>query len=163
MSDITASPLTAEAFAPFGDVLELTDRESLTINAGMCQRHHDLAQLDFGEGRAGISLFDGKARQFPYGLDLVERHPLGSQAFIPMNGVPLLVTVCPDEGGKPGTPKAFVMRPDQAINLHKGTWHGVLAPIAEQGLYAVVDRIGNGTNLEEFCFTEPVLIHPPKT
>ncbi|MCK0126923.1 ureidoglycolate lyase [Gelidibacter sp. F2691] len=163
MTEITASPLTAKAFAPFGDVLELADRESLTINAGMCQRHHDLAQLDFGEGRAGISLFDGKARGFPYALDLVERHPLGSQAFIPMNGVPLLVTVCQDEDGKPGTPQAFVMRPDQAINLHKSTWHGVLAPIAAQGLYAVIDRIGDGTNLEEFHFAEPVLIHPPKT
>ncbi|SPF78763.1 Ureidoglycolate lyase [Aliiroseovarius pelagivivens] len=162
MTKITARPLTAEAFAPFGDVLELTDHDSLTINAGMCQRHHDLAQLDFGEGRAGISLFDGKARQFPYALDLVERHPLGSQAFIPMNGVPLLVTVCPDEDGSPGTPHAFVMRPDQAINLHKGTWHGVLAPIDAQGLYAVVDRIGDGTNLEEHSFAAPILIHPPE-
>ncbi|WP_424941164.1 ureidoglycolate lyase [Aliiroseovarius sp. S253] len=162
MTMIAAQPLTAEAFAPFGDVLELTDRDSLTINAGMCQRHHDLAQLDFGEGRAGISLFDGKARHFPYTLDLVERHPLGSQAFIPMNGVPLLVTVCPDEDGIPGTPQAFIMRADQAINLHKGTWHGVLAPIDAQGLYAVVDRIGDGTNLEEFSFAEPILVHPPK-
>ncbi|WP_298904993.1 ureidoglycolate lyase [uncultured Aliiroseovarius sp.] len=161
MTDITAQPLTADPFAPFGDVLELTDRDSLTINAGMCQRHHDLAQLDFGDGRAGISLFDGKPRQFPYELDLVERHPLGSQAFIPMNGVPLLVTVCPDEAGTPGTPRAFIMRPDQAINLHKGTWHGVLAPIGAQGLYAVVDRIGDGANLEEFSFTAPILIHPP--
>lgn len=162
MTKITAQPLTADAFAPFGDVLELTNRESLTINAGQCQRHHDLAQLEFGEGRAGISLFDGKARQFPYELDLVERHPVGSQAFIPMNGVPLLVTVCPDDGGSPGTPRAFVMRPDQAINLHKGTWHGVLAPIGEQGLYAVVDRIGDGPNIEEFVFPNPVLVHPPK-
>ena len=162
MTDITAQPLTTEAFAPFGDVLELTDRKSLTINAGMCQRHHDLAQLYFGDGRAGISLFDGKPRQFPYALDLVERHPLGSQAFIPMNGVPLLVTVCPDDDGTPGTPRAFVMRPDQAINLHKCTWHGVLAPIGAQGLYAVVDRIGDGTNLEEYTFPNSVLIHPPK-
>lgn len=163
MIEITASPLSAKAFAPFGDVLELTDRESLTINAGMCQRHHDLAKLEFGEGRAGISLFDGKARHFPYALDMVERHPLGSQAFVPMNGVPLLISVCADESGRPGTPHAFVMRPDQAINLHKGTWHGVLAPIGAQGLYAVVDRIGDGPNLEEFCFAEPVLIHPPIT
>ncbi|NDW54549.1 ureidoglycolate lyase [Aliiroseovarius sp. PrR006] len=161
MTEITARPLTAEAFAPFGDVLELTDRNSLTINAGQCQRHHDLAQLDFGEGRAGISLFDGKARHFPYALDLVERHPLGSQAFIPMNGVPLLVMVCPDENGIPGTPGAFVMRPDQAVNLHKGIWHGVLAPIGAQGLYAVVDRIGLEANLEEFCFKAPYLILPP--
>ena len=162
MTEIIAQPLTADAFAPFGDVLELTDRENLTINAGQCQRHHDLARLDFGDGRAGISLFDGKPRQFPYALDLVERHPLGSQAFIPMNGVPLLVTVCPDEGGIPSRPQAFVMHPDQAINLHKGTWHGVLAPIAAQGLYAVIDRIGDGPNLEEYTYPNPVLIYPPK-
>lgn len=158
---LIAQPLTAMTFAPFGDVLELTDRNSLTINAGMCQRHHDLAKLDFGSGRAGISLFDGRPRSFPYALDLVERHPEGSQAFIPMNGVPLLVTVCTDKGGIPGTPHAFIMRPDQAINLHRGTWHGVLAPLDRQGLFAVIDHIGTAPNLEEHRFDTPWIIVSP--
>lgn len=160
---IIAQPLTADAFSAFGDVIELTDRDSLTINDGMCQRHHDLARLDFSDGQAGISLFDGKARQFPYSLDLVERHPFGSQAFIPMNNVPLLITVCPDENGRPGTPQAFLARADQAVNLHRGTWHGVLAPIGAQGLYAVVDRIGTGSNLEEMRFEKPYWISAPNS
>lgn len=159
---ILAQPLTADAFAPFGDVLELTDRDSLTINAGMCERHHDLAKLDFGPGRAGISLFDGAARSLPYKLDLVERHPLGSQAFIPMNGIPLLVTVCPDQNGTPGTPLAFLMAPNQGINLHRNTWHGVLAPLSpdgmQRGLYAVIDHIGTGPNLQEHSFASPWVI-----
>ncbi|UWQ02476.1 ureidoglycolate lyase [Aliiroseovarius crassostreae] len=158
--EVIAQPLTADLFSPFGDVIE-RGTAPLPINAGMCDRHHDLAQLDFGSGRAGISLFDGQARRFPYRLDLVERHPEGSQAFIPLNGVPLLITVCPDEGGRPGTPRAFVMAPEQAINLHRGTWHGVLAPIDAQGLYAVVDHIGPALNLEEHLFKIPWIILPP--
>lgn len=158
--EIVAAPLTASEFSAFGDVMDCT-AESIPINAGMCQRHHDLAQLDFGSGRAGISLFNGKARRFPYMLDLVERHPEGSQAFIPMNAVPLLITVCPDENGTPGTPRAFLMQSGQAVNLHRGTWHGVLAPIGAQGLYAVVDHIGSAPNLEEHLFDHPWTILPP--
>ncbi len=161
--NITAAPLSAAAFAEFGDVIEC-GAESFAINDGMCQRHHDLATLDFGSGRAGISLFDGQPRRFPYRLDLVERHPQGSQAFIPMNGVPLLITVCPDEGGLPGQPRAFLTGPGQAVNLHRNVWHGVLAPIGAQGLYAVVDHIGPKTNpppnLEEYRFPRPWVILP---
>lgn len=162
--EITALPLTAEDFAPFGDVIERGE-ETIAINAGMCERHHDLAQLDFTSGRAGISLFDGKARAFPHTLDLVERHPEGSQAFIPMCDLPLLITVCPDLDGRPGPPQGFMMGAGQAVNLHRGCWHGVLAPIGApgaRGLYAVVDRIGSGSNLEEFRFETPWVILPPR-
>ncbi|MBM2293593.1 ureidoglycolate lyase [Sulfitobacter pseudonitzschiae] len=146
------APLTAQAFAPFGDVLDVSGTPDKIINQGLCGRHHDRARLDFGDGRAGISLFNAEPRSFPITLDMVERHPEGSQAFIPMSLHPFVVVVAPDENGKPGAPRAFVTEAGQAINLHRGTWHGVLTPIHAPGLFAVVDRIGDGANLEEHWF-----------
>lgn len=151
---IAAHPLTAAAFAPFGDVLDASGPFRL-INEGMCRRHHDRARLDFGpDGRAGISVFKAEARALPYDFALVERHPEGSQAFLPMTADPFLVIVAPDEGGRPGTPLAFVTDGAQGINLHRGTWHGVLAPLAAPGLFAVVDRIGASPNLDEYRYSE---------
>ncbi|GAA0771662.1 ureidoglycolate lyase [Roseibium denhamense] len=157
---IFTQPLTADLFAPFGDVLEAAGTPDKIINQGKCGRYHDLAAPDIvGDGaRAGISLFHSEKRTLPYKLELVERHPLGSQAFIPMTQAPFLVIVCPDENGRPGRPLAFTTAPGQGINLHRGTWHGVLTPLADPGLFAVVDRIGDGDNLEEFWFDEPFLV-----
>lgn len=152
MMEVFIEPLTPAAFAPFGDVLEAEGRPDTVINQGLCGRFHDLATLDFQDGRAGISLFRSEARGLPYQLDMVERHPLGSQAFLPMSLDPFLVIAAPDNGGKPGLPRAFRSQPGQGINFHRGTWHGVLTPLAAPGLFAVVDRIGPGDNLEEFWF-----------
>lgn len=163
MNTLKALPLTAQAFAPFGDVVEVTGDPDVIINQGMCGRHHDLAQLDFTDGRAGISLFDAKARSFPYSLDLVERHPLGSQAFVPLSGVPFLVTVAEDDNGTPVNPRAFLTGPGQSINLHRNVWHGVLAPIGAPGQYIVVDRIGDGNNLQEHWFDVPFNVEPPQS
>ncbi|MFD1694469.1 ureidoglycolate lyase [Roseibium aestuarii] len=154
---IIAEPLTAAAFAPFGEVLEASGSPDKLINQGLCGRFHDRATLDFtGEdGKAGISLFLSQKRDLPYRLDMVERHPLGSQAFLPMTAEPFLVIVAPDEAGKPGRPLAFVTAPGQGINFHRNTWHGVLTPLSDPGLFAVIDRIGPGDNLEEIWFEEP--------
>lgn len=156
---IHCQPLTAKAFAPFGDVLEASGPADKMINAGKCGRFHDRAQLDFGpEGRAGISLFDAEPRSLPYTLDLLERHPDGSQAFLPMSQTSFLITVAPDENGRPGTPQAFLSSPGQGINFHRGTWHGVLTPLTAPGLFAVVDRIGNTPNIEEFFLDLPYIV-----
>jgi ureidoglycolate lyase len=155
---ITCQPLIAAAFAPFGDVLDCEGDPDKIINAGLCGRYHDRAQMDFGDGRAGISVFNAQPRSLPYTLDLLERHPLGSQAFIPMSHQPFLVTVAPDEGGKPGVPVAFLTETGQAINLHRGCWHGVLTPLSAPGLFAVVDRIGQGTNLQEVLLDRPYIV-----
>ncbi len=156
-------PLTATAFAPYGEVIEVSGDPDKLINQGMCGRHHDLAQLDFGDGKAGISLFDAKARQFPHVVDMVERHPDGSQAFIPLSGVPMLVIVAEDQGGTPVNLQAFVSQPGQSINLHRGVWHGVLAPIEKPGQFIVVDRIGDGPNLEEHWFDDPYVVETVNT
>ncbi|MCD1618619.1 ureidoglycolate lyase [Salipiger marinus] len=158
MTRIALQPLTAEAFAPFGDVLDTSGAPDRIINQGLCGRFHDRAALDFADGRAGISLFRAEPRQLPLVLDMVERHPDGSQAFLPMSEAPFLVVVAPDEGGTPGRPRAFLTQPGQGVNYHRGVWHGVLCPLSAPGLFAVVDRIGAGPNLEEHWFTEPYLI-----
>ncbi|MTI45618.1 ureidoglycolate lyase [Roseibium hamelinense] len=157
---IVIQPLTAPAFAPFGDVLDASGEPSQVINQGLCGRYHDLADLDFqGPGaKAGISLFRSEKRSLPYTLEMVERHPLGSQAFLPMTLEPFLVIVCPDEGGHPGAPRAFRTNPGQGINFHRNVWHGVLTPLCDPGLFTVVDRIGEGNNLEEFWFETPYQI-----
>lgn len=158
MSHIIIQPLSAEKFAGFGEVLELKAQPDKLINQGLCGRHHDLAALAFSGGRAGISLFDAQPRSLPYKLEMVERHPDGSQAFIPMSQSRFLVIVAPDEGGKPGRPLAFETAPGQAINLARGIWHGVLTPLQAPGLFAVVDRIGPGMNLEEHWFETPFTV-----
>ncbi|MCB5200813.1 ureidoglycolate lyase [Loktanella sp. TSTF-M6] len=152
---LLAQPLTAAAFTPFGDVLDANGAPDKLINADLCGRYHDRATLDFADGRAGISIFDAVPRSLPYAFDLVERHPEGSQAFVPMHQNPWLVIVAPDAGGRPGDPLAFLVGPGQAINFHKGTWHGVLTPLHAPGLFAVIDRIGAGTNLQEVRYPAP--------
>jgi ureidoglycolate lyase len=158
---LIAAPLTADAFAAFGDVIEVAGAPDRIINQGMCGRHHDLALLDFGDGRAGISLFDAQARHFPHVVDMVERHPEGSQCFVPVSDVPMLVVVADDAGGKPVNLSAFVSQPGQSVNLHRGTWHGVLAPINAPGRFVVIDRIGDGANLEEHWFDTPFVVAAP--
>ncbi|APZ53033.1 ureidoglycolate lyase [Salipiger abyssi] len=161
MRRIAAEPLTAEGFAPFGDVLEVAGAPDKIINQGLCGRHHDRAALDFGPGgRAGISLFDAEPRSLPYRLEMVERHPDGSQAFLPMHEHPWLVIVA-EPGPVPGAIRAFLAAPGQGINFHRGTWHGVLTPLHAPGRFAVVDRIGDSANLEEHWLEEPVLVTGP--
>lgn len=152
---ITVRELTREAFAPFGDILDCSGEPTMMINQGWCERYHDLAKLDFAEGGPAISLFSATPRQMPYEFDLVERHPLGSQAFIPMSQNGFLIIVAENGADDtPSKPMAFMSKSAQAINFHRNTWHGVLTPLNEPGLFAVVDRIGQGNNLEEFSYDQ---------
>ena len=151
---LKTEPLTQSAFAPFGDVLDATGDFRL-INAGLCKRHHDCAKLDFTDARPGISIFHAEPRIFPYTLTMIERHPLGSQAFIPMTQHPFLILTATDPHTKP---RAFLTNGAQGINLHKGTWHGVLTPLHSPGLFAVIDRIASDLNLEEHHYPTPWII-----
>ncbi len=159
MQIISPEPLTAAAFAAFGDVLDATGSFRL-INEGQCQRHHDRARLAFAaeidpNNRPGLSIFNAAPRALPYTFDLIERHPEGSQAFIPMTQHPFLVIVAPSPADKP---RAFLTNGAQAINLHRGTWHGVLTPLHAPGLFAVLDRIGTSANLEEYRYPQPWVV-----
>ena len=166
---ITAQALTPEAFAPFGDILDFSNPADMLINQGKCERHHNLAHLQFtqseagkgeaGKGEAGISLFNAMPRSLPYELDMMERHPLGSQAFIPMTQNPFLVIVAEDDDGKPAIPQAFITTSSMGVNYHANIWHGVLTPLEAPGHFAVIDRIGSGENLQEYWFEEKYLIN----
>ena len=156
---VTAREVTSAAFAPFGDLLDARGTAEMVINQGMCHRHHDRARIDMVGGRIGVSVFDATPRHLPYQLDLMERHPLGSQCFMPMTEHPFLVTVAADDHGKPAPPLAFLIPPHTGVNFHRNIWHGVLTPLHGPGLFAVIDRVaGNGVNLEEFLFPQPYTI-----
>lgn len=161
---ITARPLTREAFAPFGDVLDTDWPDNFTINNGKATRYHDLAKVE-AEGpnaRVLISLFHGTPYEFPLKLTMVERHPLGSQAFMPLSPAPFLVVVCHDGPEGPTEPYAFVTRPGQGVSYPRNRWHAVLTPIGAPQDFLVVDRGGDGSNLEEHYFDEPWMIHLPE-
>lgn len=160
---LSPTALTAQAFAPYGDVMEPSGTPDKMINQGRCARFHDRARLDFSDGQAGISIFQAQRETLPLTLAMMERHPQGSQAFVPMSATGFLVVVARDQNGVPSDPKAFVTAPGQAINFHRGTWHGVLTPLSEPGLFAVIDRIGDGANLEEHWFKEPFIIQDKQT
>ena len=147
-------PLTQAAFFPFGDILDVSGDFRL-INAGLCRRHHDRARIDVADGKPGISIFSAQPRALPYQFELIERHPEGSQAFLPMTEHPFLVIV---SEGPDATPRAFLTNGAQGINLHRGTWHGVLTPLHAPGLFAVIDRIGPTPNLEEHRYAEPFTV-----
>jgi len=157
---LIARPMTTAAFRPFGDILEASGEPDKLINAGLCDRFNDRARLDFDpSGQPGISVFKAEPRDLPYRLDMLERHPLGSQAFLPLHQNPFLVIVAPDEDGRPGTPQAFVTAPGQGINLLRNTWHGVLTPLADPGLFAVVDWIGKSANVEEYWLETQYMVY----
>lgn len=155
---IKIQPLTADRFAPFGDVLDFSGEPDKLINQGLCGRYHDRAALSHHDGRAGISLFDAVARHLPYQLEMMERHPMGSQAFLPMTDAEFLVIVAPDDNGRPGEPLAFMTEPYMGVNYHANIWHGVLTPLSAPGRFAVIDRIGPGENLEEYWFDNAYVI-----
>jgi ureidoglycolate lyase len=157
MPRITIELLTSNAFAPFGQVIEMASAEHYPINGGMTERYHDLAKVELGgaDPRPLISLMRGKPYQLPLTLKLVERHPLGSQAFYPLSARPFLVIVAPDHHGTPQTPRAFLTGPGQGVNIAMNTWHGVLTPLEIESDFLVIDRGGLGNNLEKFTFETP--------
>lgn len=153
-------PLTREAYAPFGQVIETDGAHHYPINGGMTERFHDLARIELGgtDPRPLISIARGKPYDLPLTLTMVERHPLGSQAFFPLSAHPFLSIVAPDENGVPGVPRAFLCRPGQGINMQMNTWHAVLTPLEAECDFLLIDRGGPGNNLEEHHFGEPWLV-----
>lgn len=160
MKRIDIRPLTREAFAPFGEVLETEGAASFPINAGKCLRYHDLARIEtMGEkARPMISLLRGEPYPLPLVLTMVERHPLGSQAFIPLSRHPFLVVVAEETPEGPGEPIAFKTAPGQGVNIARNVWHGILTPLEGLSDFAVIDRGGEGVNLEEHFYETPFLI-----
>ncbi|PSH70638.1 ureidoglycolate lyase [Phyllobacterium brassicacearum] len=151
-------PLTRAVFAPFGDVIETEGAQLRLINNGTTERYHDLAKVDVtGEGaRVLVNIFRGQAFEPPIDIVMLERHPLGSQAFIPLQNRPYLVVVAEDARGRPGKPAAFLCGGNQGVNYGRDVWHHPLISLEERSDFLVVDRGGEGNNLEEFFFDDVV-------
>ena len=150
MRELTPEPLTAQAFAPFGSVIEASDAAvKLDINQGHAVRYDRLAEVDAadGGGTAAISLF--RARPLAeLVLRVFERHPLGSQSFVPLTGKPYLVAVAPAGPFDPDSIRLFRAEGHQGVHYRKGVWHHFLLVLAESD-FLVVDRTGPGDNCEE--------------
>src|SRR5579859_2926682 len=156
MRNLTPEPLTAEAFAPFGDVIEASDRaEQVAINYGYTTRFNDLAAIDVGDqgGRAVVSLFRARPVAPPV-LKIFERHPLGSQSFTPLQGRPFLAAAAPAGDFDPAAVRVFRAGPHQGVNYRKGVWHHFLLPLEAESDFLVIDRAGPGQNLDEVELTE---------
>jgi ureidoglycolate lyase len=150
MRELTPEPLTAEAFALFGSVIHASDDVAkLDINQGHAIRHDALAEVDVADGGGVpvISLF--RARPLAeLVLRSFERHPLGSQTFVPLSAHPYLVAVAPAGDFDPAAIRLFRAEPDQGVHYRKGVWHHFLLVLDESD-FLIVDRAGPGDNCEE--------------
>lgn len=152
MRKLNVEPLTADAFAPFGDVIEASaDAQQLSINYGNTTRFHDLAALDVSSegGRAGVSIFRSRPLDLPIVIRLMEYHPKSSQAFMPLSARPYLVVVAPKGGFDPATMKAFLASGHQGVNYHAGTWHHFSLALEADSDFLVIDRIASDDNCVE--------------
>ncbi len=160
MSAIQLHPaaLTKAGFAPFGDVLEVAGADTRIINEGTTKRFHALATLDVADqnGVPGLSVFRATARPAPIKIAMMERHPIGSQAFFPLSDFPWLVVVCAAAIPSPATLQAFLASGNQGIQYAKNVWHHPLLIVEKEQDFLVADRLGNGDNLEEVWFEEGV-------
>lgn len=163
MKEILLKPLTIENFAPFGEVISAHGHDYFHINDAHTERYHDLVSTEiFGDAKAGISIFRNiKATQVPFEISMLERHPQGSQAFIPMQGQKFLIVVAPNLDQY--TPElsqlqAFISDGSQGVNYRAGTWHHPLLSLEAPSDFAVVDRIGSGHNCDVFQFPQSIRI-----
>jgi ureidoglycolate lyase len=148
---IIPQTLTSENFAPFGNVIEVNDNaKNFTINDGFTQRYHDLAPIDVAEqnGRVLVNIFRSSPLEQPIGIKMMERHPLSSQAFIPMTQQPYLVVVAPKGDFDSSKITVFLASGGQGVNYHKGTWHHYCLALHQISDFIVVDRGGKGENCD---------------
>ena len=149
MQVLVVEQLTRSSFARFGDVIEPAGAQRVfAINEGTTTRFHDLARIDCANagGRAVLSLFRAQPRALPFDVVMLERHPLGSQAFVPRGDFPYLVVV---GTGANEAPRAFLATAGQGVNFHAGTWHHPLLALDRESDFLVVDRAGPGENCDE--------------
>ena len=146
---INPKPITKENFSKFGDMITTNDIKPLEINNGYAKRFDGIANVDTSKdnGETIISIFSALKRSFPMKIYMMEKHPLGSQAFVPMKETTFLVFVAP-KGNKPDLNKieAFVVPPGIGVNYNPGTWHFPLIS-TENMNFLVIDRKGSGDNL----------------
>lgn len=165
---IALQPLTSAAFSAYGEVISCAVQDAahpdfITINAGQTQRYHDLAHTEVDAAATlGISLFRQlQAAVLPIEIHMLERHPLGSQAFIPMQAQLFIIVVAPawdDTTPDLSQLQAFISDGTQGVNYRAGTWHHPLLTLEAPSLFAVVDRIGSDPNCDVYPFEDGVWI-----
>ena len=164
MIELRPEPLTAAAFHPFGDVIEARDAYQL-INSGTTQKFADLAWIDVSAegGRPCISIYRATPYTMPLTIKMLERHPLGTQLFMPLHREPFLIVVA-KKGETIALPdvRAFITDGRQGVNYQCGTWHHPLMAIANSSEFLVIDRVGKGNNCDEQLLAESLLLqlHP---
>jgi len=141
--------ITRKIFTEFGDLISSEGIKPIDINAGYAKRFDNLANINTSKngGKTIVSIFSALKRSFPMKIDMMEKHPLGSQAFIPMNETTFLCFVAPP-GESPEIDKiqSFIIPPKTGINYKPGIWHFPLIS-TEDTNFLVIDRKGNGENL----------------
>ena len=146
---VEPKPITKENFSKFGDVITTKNIKPLEINNGYAKRFNDIAKIDTSNenGKTTISIFSALKRSFPMKIDMMEKHPLGSQAFIPMKETTFLTLVAP-EGEKPDLEKieSIIVPKGIGVNYKTGIWHFPLISTEDMD-FLVVDRKGLGNNL----------------
>jgi ureidoglycolate lyase len=154
---LKTEPLSRDAFAPFGEVIETAGAHHYPINENTTERFHDLARVEIGAegGRPLINVFRGQPRPRPIAIRLMERHPLGSQAFYPLQARDYLVVVAdPRHELTPQSLRAFRATGRQGVNYGRNVWHHPLLVLEPDHDFLVIDRGGAGENLEEVWFDE---------
>ncbi len=149
--NVVPKKLTAENFSAYGDVISVSESaEHFAINDGHTMRHHNLADVDVSEqeGKTLINIFRSTPLAFPLPVEMMERHPLGSQAFIPMGNEPYVVVVAPKGELDTSKIEVFLASSEQGVNYHKGTWHHFCLALNEVSDFLVVDRGGEGHNCD---------------
>jgi ureidoglycolate lyase len=157
-------PLTAERFAAYGDVIEAGVGVRAGMNAARFERFDELCNVDIAAGgRVAVSIARCRvATALPYRIDVIERHPLGSQAFVPLSRARLVVVVGPPgEAVEASDLRAFATNGRQGINYHRGTWHMPLIAFDEGQEFLIIDRGGDEPNCDEHSLDEAVLLEAP--
>ena len=161
MESIAPQPLTAQLFAPFGDVIEARQSSAVMINQGTSTRFHDLAAVDVGAqgGRALVNIFRASPYPPPLVIRMLEKHPLGSQLFMPLQGQTYLVAVASSsDQAAPADISVFIAQGHQGVNFYCGTWHHPLLVLSGEQDFLVIDRGGAGENLIEHDLDTPLAV-----
>lgn len=160
--ELWSEPLTAESFAPFGQVIQTDGAEHFPMNGGAQERFYDLARIETAgeDARAVISIAETReVARLPYRVTLVERHPLGSQAFIPLDDAPQLVLVAPPTEAFESTRlRAFRSPGRQGVNYARGVWHMPMIALQPGQRWLIVDRAGGGNNCDVVSLLDQQLV-----
>ena len=150
MQTIKIQPLTAESFLPYGEIIACEGNDFFHINDQQTERYHALAVAET-DAKVGLSIFRNiQTTAIPFAIEMLERHPVGSQAFIPMQGQKFLIVVAPN--------LAFISNGTQSVNYRAGTWHHPLLTFEAPSDFVVIDRIGTGPNCDVYTFPEKIFI-----